>query len=129
MVEKGQRINERYEIIRSIGEGGMANVYLAYDIILESDLKFYKFLSKTLVNKTLGICQSIDYNKTPSIEKLKSYLQLIAKENIIDKNLSEIAQSIGISYRQLMRHMSTLCKNGYIIKGKKKGTYIIKNQI
>ncbi len=35
MVEKGQRINERYEIIRSIGEGGMANVYLAYDIILE----------------------------------------------------------------------------------------------
>ena len=97
--------------------------------ILESDLKFYKFLSKTLVNKTLGICQSIDYNKTPSIEKLKSYLQLIAKENIIDKNLSEIAQSIGISYRQLMRHMSTLCKNGYIIKGKKKGTYIIKNQI
>ena len=35
MVEKGQRINERYEIICSIGEGGMANVYLAYDIILE----------------------------------------------------------------------------------------------
>ena len=35
MVEKGQRINDRYEIICSIGEGGMANVYLAYDIILE----------------------------------------------------------------------------------------------
>ena len=34
MVSKGERINDRYEIIRSIGEGGMANVYLAYDIIL-----------------------------------------------------------------------------------------------
>lgn len=93
--------------------------------ILENDLKFYKYLSKTLANKTLGICQSINYNKTPSIEKLKSYLHLIAKDNIIDKNLSEIAQSIGISYRQLMRHMNTLCKSGYISKGSSKGTYIL----
>ena len=28
MVTKGQKINDRYEIIKSIGEGGMANVYL-----------------------------------------------------------------------------------------------------
>ena len=34
MITKGQKINDRYEIIRSIGEGGMANVYLARDIIL-----------------------------------------------------------------------------------------------
>ncbi len=34
MITKGQKINDRYEIIRSIGEGGMANVYLANDIIL-----------------------------------------------------------------------------------------------
>ena len=34
MITKGQRINDRYEIIKSIGEGGMANVYLAEDIIL-----------------------------------------------------------------------------------------------
>lgn len=34
MLSKGQKINERYEIIKSIGEGGMANVYLAEDTIL-----------------------------------------------------------------------------------------------
>jgi serine/threonine-protein kinase len=34
MIIKGQKINDRYEIIRSIGEGGMANVYLALDTIL-----------------------------------------------------------------------------------------------
>ena len=35
MLSKGQKINERYEIVNSIGEGGMANVYLATDKILE----------------------------------------------------------------------------------------------
>lgn len=34
MVVKGQKINERYEIIKILGEGGMANVYLAEDTIL-----------------------------------------------------------------------------------------------
>jgi serine/threonine-protein kinase len=34
MIVKGQKINNRYEILRVIGEGGMANVYLAEDTIL-----------------------------------------------------------------------------------------------
>ena len=34
MITKGQRINDRYEIVKNIGEGGMANVYLAIDVIL-----------------------------------------------------------------------------------------------
>ena len=38
MIAKGQRINDRYEIIRSIGEGGMANVYLGYDEILDRNV-------------------------------------------------------------------------------------------
>ena len=29
MLAKGQKINDRYEIVKMIGEGGMANVYLA----------------------------------------------------------------------------------------------------
>ena len=38
MITKGQKINDRYEIVRSIGEGGMANVYLGYDTILDRNV-------------------------------------------------------------------------------------------
>src|SRR5699024_1470499 len=34
----GQLLNERYKIIKRIGGGGMANVYLARDIILDRDV-------------------------------------------------------------------------------------------
>ena len=38
MVAKGELIDNRYEILKSIGEGGMANVYLAWDTILEREV-------------------------------------------------------------------------------------------
>jgi len=38
VITKGQKINDRYEIIKTIGEGGMANVYLAHDLILDRDV-------------------------------------------------------------------------------------------
>ena len=38
MITKGQKINDRYEIVRTIGEGGMANVYLGYDTILDRNV-------------------------------------------------------------------------------------------
>ena len=38
MINKGELIDNRYKIIKSIGEGGMANVFLAYDTILEREV-------------------------------------------------------------------------------------------
>ncbi|MBR2712877.1 MAG: Stk1 family PASTA domain-containing Ser/Thr kinase [Bacilli bacterium] len=38
MIVKGQKINDRYEVKKLIGEGGMANVYLGFDTILERDV-------------------------------------------------------------------------------------------
>ena len=38
MIVKGQKINDRYEVVKTIGEGGMANVYLARDIILDRNV-------------------------------------------------------------------------------------------
>ncbi len=49
MIVKGQKINDRYEIIRSVGEGGMANVYLAYDTILNRNVAV-KILRGDLAN-------------------------------------------------------------------------------
>ena len=49
MVAKGDRINDRYEIVKSIGEGGMANVYLAIDVILNRKVAI-KILRGDLAN-------------------------------------------------------------------------------
>ena len=49
MIMKGQKISDRYQIIKSIGEGGMANVYLAYDTILDRDVAV-KILRGDLAN-------------------------------------------------------------------------------
>lgn len=38
MIMKGQKISDRYQIMKAIGEGGMANVYLAYDTILDRNV-------------------------------------------------------------------------------------------
>lgn len=38
MIKPGRKINGRYRIIRTIGSGGMANVFLAKDLILERDV-------------------------------------------------------------------------------------------
>ena len=49
MIMKGQKINDRYQIIKTIGEGGMANVYLAYDTILDRNVAL-KVLRGDLAN-------------------------------------------------------------------------------
>lgn len=38
MVKIGKKIGQRYKIIRLIGTGGMANVYLGHDLILDRDV-------------------------------------------------------------------------------------------
>lgn len=38
LLEIGKKIGERYKIIRHIGTGGMANVYLGHDLILDRDV-------------------------------------------------------------------------------------------
>ncbi|MBE6149173.1 MAG: Stk1 family PASTA domain-containing Ser/Thr kinase [Firmicutes bacterium] len=38
MITRGDKINDRYQIVKTIGEGGMANVYLAVDTILNRNV-------------------------------------------------------------------------------------------
>lgn len=37
-MKPGYELNRRYKIIESLGEGGMANVYLAHDLVLDRDV-------------------------------------------------------------------------------------------
>lgn len=91
---------------------------------LEKDISLYKYLGKSIVKKTiLELNEDLKYQHLPSIERLKHYLRIIAQDKIIDRNLNELARSLNISYRQLMRHLSALCQSGYLSKGEKRGTY------
>lgn len=38
MIESGAILGERYKLLKTLGEGGMANVYLARDLILDRDV-------------------------------------------------------------------------------------------
>lgn len=38
MIVKGSKINDRYQIIKTLGEGGIGNVYLAHDNILDRNV-------------------------------------------------------------------------------------------
>ncbi|KRM56344.1 Stk1 family PASTA domain-containing Ser/Thr kinase [Lacticaseibacillus sharpeae] len=38
MIEPGSILDERYQLTQTLGEGGMANVYLAHDLILDRDV-------------------------------------------------------------------------------------------
>ncbi len=49
MIVKGQKVNDRYTVSKTIGEGGMANVYLAHDEILDRDVAI-KVLRGDLAN-------------------------------------------------------------------------------
>lgn len=92
--------------------------------LLENDITLYKFLGKNVVKtSSIAINDRIKYQNTPAIDRLKQYLRLVAKDGLIDMNLNEIAKILKISYRQLMRHLNTLCEEGYISKGEKRGTY------
>lgn len=50
MIEIGKKLNGRYHIIGKDGSGGMANVYLAHDLILDRDVavKSCALTSKTI---------------------------------------------------------------------------------
>ena len=49
LITKGGKIDGRYEIVKTIGDGGMANVYLAYDTMLERNVAV-KILRGDLAN-------------------------------------------------------------------------------
>ena len=46
-------LNKRYEILRTIGQGGMAEVYLAHDILLDRDVAIKMLRDQFAADKAL----------------------------------------------------------------------------
>jgi len=105
MLSKGQKINERYEILKSIGEGGMANVYLAHDVILERDVAI-KVLRGDLENNEKFIrrfqreAKSVSDLSHPNIVEVydvgeEDNQHYIVMEYIDGKTLKQLVQKRG----------------------------------
>lgn len=105
MIVKGEKINDRYEIIRIIGEGGMANVYLAEDTILNRKVAV-KVLRGDLANDEKFIrrfqreAQSVANLSHPNIVEVYDVEEeegqhYIVMEYIEGKTLKQLLQKRG----------------------------------
>ena len=106
MLSRGQKINERYEILKSIGEGGMANVYLAHDAILDRDVAI-KVLRGDLENDEKFIrrfqreAKSVSDLSHPNIVEVydvgeEDGQHYIVMEYIDGKTLKQLIQKRGV---------------------------------
>ena len=105
MLSKGQKINDRYEIMASIGEGGMANVYLAHDAILDRNVAL-KVLRGDLENNEKFIrrfqreAKSVSDLSHPNIVEVydvgeEEEQHYIVMEYIDGKTLKQLVQKRG----------------------------------
>lgn len=105
MITKGQKINDRYQIVKTIGEGGMANVYLANDKILDRKVAI-KVLRGDLANDEKFIrrfqreAQSVANLSHPNIVEVYDVEEeegqhYIVMEYIEGKTLKQLLQKRG----------------------------------
>ena len=97
--------------------------------LLRDDYKFYRFIGRELLEQLSllkGEVPSSDDTHT-TMDRAYAFLQVIADENTkeITRSLGEICETIGVSYRQMIRIMNGLCDDGRLIHGKKKGSYFL----
>ena len=94
---------------------------------LMSDMTFLRYLNQQLAEKlTLSEATPKDMGAELTAEdRLYDYLKLTADDNRVSQTLGEISETMGISYRHLIRMMNALCESGKLRHGKRKGAYFI----
>lgn len=94
---------------------------------LMSDKMFLRYVSQQLAEKlTLSEITPQDMGtEISSEERLYDYLKLTSVEGRVSQSLGEISEVMGYSYRHLIRMMNTLCDEGKLRHGKRKGAYFI----
>lgn len=119
MMEAGYKLGGRYRVIRPVGEGGMANVYLAQDLILNREVAI-KVLRLDLQNDpdTIRRFQREELAATelvhPNIVSVydvgeDSGLQYIVMEYVSGNDLKQyIADHYPIPYAEVVRMMTEI---------------------
>ena len=124
MIEKGQMINDRYEIIKSIGEGGMAIVYKAKDIITEREVAVKMIKEETMKNplnltrfeREARATAALKHQNIVQVSNLGTYngRPYMVNEMIVGKTLKDTLQIRGkFSFLEACDIMYQLCSAVY----------------
>jgi len=136
---------KRYEIIRTIGQGGMADVYLAKDIILNREVAI-KILRGELSNDAVSLIRfkreanAISNLSHPNIVEIydvgeETGRQYIVMEYISGKTLKKLISERGALYKeeavsimkQLISAVDAACQQGIIHRDIKPQNVLIKD--
>lgn len=120
-MESGYIINGRYKIIDTLGEGGMANVYVAYDLILKRSvavklLRLDMRNDQTAVRRFQGEAMSLTELTDPHIVTIydigeESGLQYLVMEYVQGMNLKEyIKKEFPFSLDRIIEIMQQILK-------------------
>lgn len=118
-METGKKLNGRYRIIRAIGSGGMANVYLAHDLILDREVAVkllrYDFRNdKDTIRRFKREALSATELVHPNIVEIydvgeENDMQYIVMEYVKGMDLKEYIQSqFPIPYRKVLDIMEQI---------------------
>ncbi len=114
-MNKGVIIQKRYEVVKLIGQGGMADVYLAYDILLERDVAI-KILRNELSNDAVSLLrfkhEAVAVSKLSHPNIIEIYdigefdsRQYIVMEYVPGKTLKELIVERGGLYKDEAVHI------------------------
>ncbi|GLB46812.1 serine/threonine protein kinase [Philodulcilactobacillus myokoensis] len=118
-MQKGEVLNSRYKIIRALGNGGMANVYLAFDLILKRNICI-KVLKLKLANniktkqRFKREAQALTHLNSPYIIKIYDYgevdhVQYLVKEYVKGTTLDQyIMKNRPLSVRRAVQIMEQM---------------------
>lgn len=109
-MNKGDMLAKRYEIVKIIGQGGMADVYLAYDVLLERDVAI-KILRNELASDAVSLLRfkheavavsKLDHPNIIEIFDIGEHdsRQYIVMEYVDGKTLKQLISARGGLYKE-----------------------------
>lgn len=94
---------------------------------LMSDRSFLRYLTSQLAEKVAFATSSENESSVEmtSEDRLYEYLKVSSEGELVTMSLREISPVMGVSYRHLIRMMNSLCDDGRLRHGGKKGEYYL----